>query len=105
MGSPRLVEIAYGPSYGGVFYGSGRLLACEIIGVLLIVVWTFGVMGPFFLILNALGMFRVPALEETVGLDISHHKGSAYDLAAPDQEAVDSLAEKRATAHGRSQEV
>ena len=48
-----------------------------------------------------LGMFRVDPLEEKVGLDMSHHKGAAYDLTGPDKEDVDILAEKRATAHGK----
>eukprot|EP00984_Skeletonema_dohrnii_P003819 scaffold1313_cov120-Skeletonema_dohrnii-CCMP3373.AAC.4 len=30
--------------------------------------------------MNALGIFRVDAIEKKVGLDIAHHKGSAYDL-------------------------
>ena len=44
-------------------------------------------MIPYFLILNALGLFRVDALEEEVGLDISHHKGAAYDLSGPSEDA------------------
>jgi hypothetical protein len=40
-------------------------------------------MFPFFILLNMTGMFRVDAVEEKVGLDISHHKGAAYDLSGP----------------------
>jgi len=59
-------------------------------------------MTPFFFALNMLGMFRVDPIEEKVGLDISHHKGAAYDLTGPAEGDVAELAEKRATAHGKS---
>ena len=61
---------------------------------------TGGVMTPFFMMLKVLGMFRVDALEEEVGLDISHHKGSAYNIVGADQGKVDELNEKRNTKHG-----
>jgi Amt family ammonium transporter len=54
-------------------------------------------MTPFFVILNMLGMFRVDPLEEQVGLDISHHKGAAYNLEGPTGEEL----EKYNTAHGK----
>ncbi len=95
------IAFAYGPDdTGGIFYGKGNLIAVELIGVLLIIVWCVGVMTPFFIALNALGMFRVDPIEEKVGLDISHHKGAAYDLSAPNAEHVDELAEVRASKHG-----
>jgi len=86
----------------GLFYGHGAsLLGCELLGILFIIGWAGGVMTPFFIGLKMLGMFRVDAVEEKVGLDISHHKGAAYDLTGPNQEDVDTLVEKRATAHGK----
>ena len=99
--SPVHTGLAYGNDEKvGIIYGSGSLIVVELIGVACIIGWTVGVMTPFFLILNALGMFRVDPLEEEVGLDISHHKGAAYDLTKADRGAVDELTEKRATAHG-----
>lgn len=99
--SPRHVTLAaYGETVGaGLFYDNGRLLVCEIFGVMFIIGWTVGIMAPFFYILKMLGMFRVDPLEEQVGLDISHHKGAAYNIVDADQEKVDELIEKRATAH------
>lgn len=35
-------------------------------------------MLPFWVLLKFLGLFRVPANEETVGLDASYHGGTAY---------------------------
>jgi len=85
----------------GLFYGGGTLLGVEIAGILFIIGWTGVLMGIFFTILNALGIFRVDEMEEKVGLDISHHKGAAYDLSSADQADLDNLAEKRST-HGNA---
>jgi len=102
FGSTSRIAFAYGTEdTGGIFYGKGNLLGCEIIGILLITVWCAGIMTPFFLGLNALGMFRVDPVEEKVGLDISHHKGAAYDLTGPHSGDVDALAEARASKHGK----
>jgi len=99
--SDKLVENVYGvEDKGGILYGSGNLLGVEIAGVLFIIGWTAGIMGPFFFILNALKIFRVDPTEEKVGLDISHHKGAAYDLTQADKADVDEMIEKRQTAHG-----
>jgi Amt family ammonium transporter len=101
--NPTRVAMAYGTSAagtGGILYGYGNLIATEILGILLIIVWCGGLMTPFFLVLNYLGMFRVDPMEERVGLDISHHKGAAYDLTGPSAGDVDALAEDRASKHG-----
>ena len=91
--SPGRVLTAYGTENFGWFYnwgmgsGDGKLLACQILGVLFIIGWVGVIMIPYFLILNMLGVFRVDAIEEEVGLDISHHKGAAYDMSGPSDEA------------------
>merc|ERR1739844_46466 len=96
--APRHVLNAYGMDGGGFLYGKGgSLLVCEIFGILFIIGWTAGLMFPFFTVLKVIGWFRVDPLEEKVGLDISHHKGSAYDLAGPGDEVV---AEHQASKHG-----
>jgi Amt family ammonium transporter len=95
--APRHTGLAYGYENCGVLYSNGHLLVNEILGVLFILGWTVGLMTPFFGILNMLGMFRVDPLEEQVGLDISHHKGSAYNLDGPTGEEL----EKYNTAHGK----
>lgn len=99
---PNRVSSVYGwDDRGGAFYGAGaHLLGVELAGILFIIAWTVGLMTPFFLALNALGMFRVDPTEEKVGLDISHHKGAAYDLSGADAGDIAELEEKRATAHG-----
>ncbi|GIL56315.1 hypothetical protein Vafri_11700 [Volvox africanus] len=63
----------------GIFYGGGgRLLACQVIGVLVIAGWTLGLMFPFFWILKRFKLLRVPPEEELQGLDISRHNSRAY---------------------------
>jgi Amt family ammonium transporter len=99
---PNRVAFVYGADgRGGLFYGAGgHLLGVEIAGVLFVMAWAMGIMTPFFLALNAVGMFRVDPTEEKVGLDISHHGGAAYDLSGAEKEDIAELEEKRATAHG-----
>merc|ERR1739844_803966 len=82
----------------GIFYGKGALIAVELIGVACILVWCAGIMTPFFIGLNLLGMLRVDPVEEKVGLDISHHKGAAYALDGPTAEEVDAYE----TSHGKA---
>lgn len=81
--------------------GDANLLLVQVVTLLWICGWVTFLMVPFFLILNKLDMFRVDALEEEVGLDISHHRGAAYDLAGAKQEDVEELMEVRASKHGK----
>jgi len=87
---PSLVAEAFGEhGHYGVFYNVSdwNLFACQLCGVLWVTAWVGGLMTPFFHILNVLGLFRVDTVEEEVGLDISHHKGAAYDLSGPTDDA------------------
>jgi Amt family ammonium transporter len=86
----------------GVFYGGGgELLLAQFVSIVWICAWVFFLMTPFFVVLNMLGMFRVDPLEEEVGLDISHHRGAAYDMSSPKKEDVEELMEVRASRHGK----
>ncbi len=57
-----------------------------------------GNMLPFWYLLKVLGLFRVPANEETVGLDASYHGGTAY----PGHGADDFL-DKSTSRHGNKE--
>eukprot|EP00980_Cylindrotheca_fusiformis_P006337 scaffold1356_cov123-Cylindrotheca_fusiformis.AAC.18 len=86
----------------GVFYkGDGKLLLCQFVAIIWICAWIFFLMTPFFVVLNILGMFRVDPLEEEVGLDISHHRGAAYDMTSAKKEDVEELMEHRSSKHGK----
>jgi len=78
-----------------------NLLLCQFCEVLWVLGWVGTLMTPFFYLLKIAGMFRVDALEEEVGLDISHHRGAAYDLTGPNKEDVEELLEVRASKHGK----
>merc|ERR1712161_89731 len=93
----------YRTTHQGWFFdgGDANLLLVQFCGILWICGWVFAVMTPFFMTLNAAGMFRVDPLEEEVGLDISHHRGTAYDLAPAKLTDVEELMEVRASRHGK----
>jgi Amt family ammonium transporter len=107
---PLRTKLAFGEDVTsfGWFYSWGRgsgnanLLLAEICGILFIVAWTIGIMGPFFMILDFLGLFRVDPLEEEVGMDESRHKGSVYDSSG--RSPKDSLDELNESRHSNSGE-
>merc|ERR1711982_89563 len=97
---PDKVAIAYGSPAVGLFFSEGsthptNLIVAELCGIAFIIVWVTAVMTPYFCFLRILGLFRVDELEEEVGMDISHHKGAAYDLTRADDTKVDELITKR----------
>ena len=63
----------------GLGRGDANLLLAEVCGMLFIVSWTVGIMGPFFYLLDFFGLFRADPMEEAAGMDNSRHKGSVYD--------------------------
>lgn len=77
--------------------GSGdfTLIGIQLCAVAFIFGWTFSFMGAYFYFLNFMGWLRIDPLEEEVGMDISRHKGSAYDIQAVKEEHVKELDEKR----------
>lgn len=106
---PTKVGIAYGSPAVGLFFSANsdhkfNLILAELCGVAFIIVWVTVVMTPYFILLRLLGLFRVDELEEEVGMDISHHKGAAYDLTKADDSAVDEFIEKRSF-HGSTKPV
>jgi ammonium transporter, Amt family len=102
----RMEEALGRSDHIGWFYEWGRgsgdftLLGIQLIGVLFIFGWTFVIMGIYYYILNVLGMFRIDPLEEEVGMDISRHKGAAYDIMNAPSDAVDALNLSRSN-HGK----
>jgi len=94
LSKPDLLLNAYGRNeHVGWFYnGSDFTLAgLQICGVLFVFGWAFTVMGVYFYFLNYMDWLRISPLEEEVGMDISRHKGSCYDMQAPHEDAVKEL--------------
>mmetsp|Transcript_8222 Transcript_8222/g.11099 ORF Transcript_8222/g.11099 Transcript_8222/m.11099 type:complete len:128 (-) Transcript_8222:91-474(-) len=54
------------------------MLGCQLVGIVVIIAWTCGVLGLFFVILHRFGWLRAPAEDETRGMDTAHHGGCAY---------------------------
>jgi len=79
LSSPQKMEAVYGTGeHYGIFYSwsnghsDANLLGCQMLGLLFIFGWTFAVMLPIFIALNALGWLRSESVQELVGLDIAY---------------------------------
>ncbi|KAL7471210.1 hypothetical protein ACHAXS_011519 [Conticribra weissflogii] len=86
----------------GWFYEWGRgsgnftLLGCQLVGVLFVAGWSACIFGPFCLVLKYLDWLRIDPLEEEVGMDISRHKGRAYESeGSANEDAVMQLSTRR----------
>jgi ammonium transporter, Amt family len=63
----------------GLFYGGGmQVLKAQMIGSACITVATFGVAMVVMVLVNAMGLLRLPAEMETYGMDLHEHGISAY---------------------------
>ena len=84
LAAPHHVEQAFGTTKYGAFYGGGgNLLACQVIGVLVIAGWTCFWSGILFAILRVLKRIRITADMEQAGLDVSKHGGTACEHPRP----------------------
>lgn len=57
--------------YGFIMGGSGAVLAAHCVYILVIAAWVCGIMTPFFLLLNRLGLMRVPPGERVPRLGVA----------------------------------
>ena len=103
----KMSTAGYNSEHEGLFYewgggdSDGNLMVAQLASIAFMLGWVTVMMTPFFILLNMAGMVRVDPLEEDVGLDISHHRGGAYDLEGPNKDDVEELMEVRASRHGR----
>lgn len=100
--APYLLQAAYPDNDGhyGWFYewtrgGDFTLIGIQLVATLFVFAWTFALMGFWFYTIHLFGWLRVDPVEEEAGLDISRHKGSAYDLQAPSETEVQRLSIRR----------
>jgi Amt family ammonium transporter len=78
--NPALIQQLGGFAHmgpGGFLYpgAGGALLACQLVEICVVLVWTLLIMAPLFLVLNHFEILRVPPEIEEDGLDSSHHGG------------------------------
>ena len=99
---PDLLERAFSlTAHVGWFYEWGRgsgnftMIGTQLAAVAFILGWVSFTTGIFFYALNFMGMLRVSALEEEAGMDISRHKGSAYDIKDVNKDVVSQLNSSR----------
>ncbi|WCJ43735.1 ammonium transporter 1 1 [Euphorbia peplus] len=64
--------------YGLFMGGGGRLLAAQLVEILVILGWVTVTMGPLFYGLNKLGLLRISNEDEMAGMDMTRHGGFAY---------------------------
>lgn len=78
----NLVHEVYGGKpdrpYGLFMGGGGKLLAAQLIQILVIVGWVTATMGSLFYALHKLKLLRISAEDEMSGLDLTRHGGFAY---------------------------
>lgn len=65
--------------FGAFMGGGGHLLACQVVGILVIAAWVMFHAGVLFFVLKMFRMLRISPEEEQAGLDVSKHGGSAYN--------------------------
>jgi len=64
---------AVGRRWGVFFGGDGRLLACQLIAVLVTIAWVSVFFVPYFWLMRRLQVIRVPMEQELAGLDASKY--------------------------------
>ncbi len=64
----------------GLFFGDGRQLAVQIIGIAVIAAWSFGTSFALFKVLSALGVYRSKPEDELKGLDLPEMGTHAYPV-------------------------
>ncbi|ESR56512.1 hypothetical protein CICLE_v10019808mg [Citrus x clementina] len=67
-----------GRPYGLFMGGGGRLLAAQIIQILVIAGWVTATMGPLFYGLKKINLLRISRDDEMAGMDLTRHGGFAY---------------------------
>lgn len=94
--NPYRMQLAgYSTQNLGWFYEWGRgsgnftLMGLQICSILYVLAWTGVMFGVFCLGLKYLNWLRIDPLEEEVGMDLSRHKGSAYQASDISAKAKD----------------
>lgn len=71
-------SLSYTP-HGLFLGGGGKLLAAQIIEILVVAAWVSGTMLPLFYLLHKFNLLRISPGDELDGMDLTRHGGSAYN--------------------------
>lgn len=64
----------------GLFFGDGRQLVAQVIGIFAIAIWSFGTSFVLFKVLMAMGIYRSKPEDELLGLDLPEMGTHAYPV-------------------------
>ena len=68
--------------------GGGKLLAAQIVQILVVSGWVTATMGPLFCLLNKKKLLRVSRYDEVAGMDRTRHGGFAYAYHDEDEQSI-----------------
>ncbi|BBN18768.1 ammonium transporter, Amt family [Marchantia polymorpha subsp. ruderalis] len=76
----KYVLEAYGPGrgHGLLMGGGGRLLAAQLVEIVVVIGWVTVTMVPCFWFLNRSNLLRISSADEIAGMDLTSHGGRAY---------------------------
>ncbi|GMY20367.1 ammonium transporter 1 member 2-like [Fagus crenata] len=77
-----------GRPYGLFMGGGGKLLAAQIVQILVVLGWVTATMGPLFYLLNKMKLLRVSRDDEMAGMDLTRHGGFAYAYYDEDDQSI-----------------
>uniref|UniRef100_A0A2N9HP34 Ammonium transporter AmtB-like domain-containing protein n=1 Tax=Fagus sylvatica TaxID=28930 RepID=A0A2N9HP34_FAGSY len=77
-----------GRPYGLFMGGGGKLLAAQIVQILVVLGWVTATMGPLFYLLNKMKLLRVSRDDEMAGMDLTRHGGFAYAYHDEDDQSI-----------------
>lgn len=63
---------------GALMGGGGKLVAAQLIQIVVVCGWVTATMGPLFYVLHKLNLLRISREDETAGMDLTRHGGFAY---------------------------
>ncbi|KAE8009910.1 hypothetical protein FH972_006316 [Carpinus fangiana] len=77
-----------GRPYGLFMGGGGKLLAAQVVQIVVILGWVTATMGPLFYVLHKLKLLRISRDDEVAGMDMTRHGGFAYAYRDEDDPSI-----------------
>ena len=77
-----------GRPYGLFMGGGGKLLAAQVVQIVVVLGWVTVTMGPLFFILHKLKLLRISRDDEVAGMDMTRHGGFAYAYRDEDDPSI-----------------